>query len=94
MNKKQKIKYILQELFEHTKKTSHFSKYEIERAIRVTLYLTDNRPIQNWYDLLWSLELFVQPTQGCFDMNWERVVELEIALPLELDPNQRRLSNV
>lgn len=92
MNKKQKLKAILEQLIMKTRKTGSFSKNEIERAIQVSLMAADERTIANWFDLLWKLEFFEQPTPNLYNLNWERIVDLEVARPVDLDVSQRRLT--
>ena len=91
MNKKEKIKEILEQLFLKTKKNGNFSRHEIESAISTSLYILDQRTIDNWFKLLWKLDVFTQPKHDNYCLNWERLVELEVSTPVELDPKQRRL---
>ncbi len=94
MNKQQKIKNILTQLLLKTKKNGNFSRYEIESAIQVVLLAADERTINNWFNLLWKLEIFEQPIQGRYNLCWDHIVQLEVAVPIDLDSNQKRLNNV
>jgi hypothetical protein len=91
VNKKEKIKAILTQLLAKTKKTNRFSRYEIEHAIQTILLAADQRTISNWFELLWNMEFFAQPIVGKYDICWDKLVDLEIGRPAEIDPNQRRL---
>ena len=91
--KKEKVKEILRTLLTSTQKNSGFHRIEIEKAIKKALWLHDKRAIADWFDLMFSLELFEQPKPDCFVLCWPQLVELDVSLP-DIDVNQRRLSNV
>ena len=90
MNKKENVTKIIQTLL-NTKQPNTYRKEEIEQAIRVAKWTVDQRTIENWFTLLWKLGFLHQDSPGVYGLNIERVAELEVQLPLDVDPKQRRL---
>lgn len=87
MNRKEQVKQILRSLLE----TGHglYVKSDIEKAIMENRGV-DPRTRRNWFEYLWRMEYLVQPKQGVYAVNFEKVPGLE-----ELrDEGQRRLYNV
>jgi hypothetical protein len=83
------IKQILQNLLD-IKKVGYYTRADIEKAIMLSRGV-DKRTIQNWFDVLWKLEYFLQPQPGVFNLNLEKVVALEVKIPPQIDMKQKRL---
>ena len=91
MVKTEVIKEILQNLLE-TKKVGYYTKQDIEKAIMQSRGV-DKRTIQNWFNMLWKLEYFVQPEPGIFNLNLEKIVDLEVKVSPQPDMKQKRLGD-
>lgn len=87
MNKKEQVTEILKELFK--KKSNHYHKTDIENAI-ITCRGLDPRTLKNWWNYLWRLGFFEQPSKDKYILNYNRLSELEMPTPLECDPKQAR----
>lgn len=87
MNKKEQVIEILRELFKQ--KRNHYTRSEIENAI-ITCRGVDPRTLKNWWNYLWRLEFFEQPSKNKYILNYTRLAELEMPTPLECDPQQTR----
>jgi len=87
MNRREQVIEILKALLK-TKQTT-YSKVDVGKAIMECRGL-DPRTIRNWFNYLWKLEYFIQPDKGVYQLNYEKIAELELDAVI-LDPNQRRL---
>jgi len=85
------VKEILQRLITDKKKIGNFVQTEIEDAIIDTLDCVDKRTVQAWFSFLWRKEYFVSPAPHKFSINLEKVSQLEVKMPIEIDPLQKRL---
>lgn len=92
MTKREQAKQIFQTLLD-SGKLGKFTRMDIDKAIMKALFVRDARSLNNWFNLLWRLEYFTQPAPGVYDLNFEALVLLEVPLPLQVDPKQRRLTN-
>lgn len=68
-----------------------YTRSDIEKAIMSTRMVVDQRTLNNWFQFLWKLEYLTQPEPSVYTLNWTKVAELELPVPLEFDPKQRRL---
>jgi len=93
MNKKEQVKEIIKALLDNCNHLGYYRKAEIEKAIMLCRG-SDNRTIRNWFKFLWRLEYFIQPHPHVYQLNMERIVDLEISIPIQIDPKQRRLEDV
>ena len=92
VNKREQVKEILQTLLEGNKKLGCYSRGDIEKAITICRGL-DPRTVKNWFSFLWKLEYFSQPEVGVYRLNLEKVAALEVPLPFQIDPKQKRLGD-
>lgn len=76
MNKQNKIKQILETLLEKGK--MEFSEAEIENAIAKTLLLADQRSIDQWFRLMFRIELFIQPRLGYYKLLISEVQRFDV----------------
>lgn len=93
VNKREQITKIIQELLTKNK-LAGFTETEIKGAISTARMVADPRTLDNWFRLLWRLGYYTQTGFNCFDLNLQVIGELEVKLPVEVDPKQRRLFNV
>ncbi len=93
MKKKERITEVIEHLITSGKFNS-YTKRDVEKAIIVCRQPLDERTIQNWFNLLWQLEYLIQPECGVYSLNLPKLQELEVKLPEQVNPNQRRLFNV
>jgi hypothetical protein len=91
MTKPEMVKQILQKLLDSNKSIGYYHKEEIEKAIMESRGVLDQRAINNWFAYLWKLDYFTQPKQGIYNLNLAKIQELELPLPFQIDPKQRRL---
>jgi hypothetical protein len=89
VNRREQVTEILKTLLK-TKQTS-YTQIDIGKAIMECRGL-DPRTIRNWFNYLWKLEYFVQPDKDLYQLNYEKVAELELDAVI-LNPEQRRLFN-
>lgn len=89
MKKREQIKQIIQKLLEQ--KRLQFTQKEIEDAIVQVRELADPRSIEKWFLLMWRLGYFIQPEYELFQINLQKTMELEVKLPIQVDPKQSRL---
>jgi hypothetical protein len=90
MKKHERIKEIVEYLIT-SGKFNHYTRKDIEKAIVVCRQALDERTVINWFNLLWKLEYILQPQCGLYALNVGKIQNLEVKLPMEVDPNQRRL---
>ena len=90
VNKENEVKEILSELMNQKKKVGCYSQKDIETAI-MACRGSDGRTIRNWWRYLWRLDYFIQTQPDIYQMNLEKVVALEMPIPLHVDPKQRKL---
>lgn len=93
MNKREQITKIIQELLKKNK-LSGFTETEIKIAIATAKEAADPRTLDNWFKLLWRLGYYTQTSFNSYTLNTSEIAELEVKLPVEVDPKQRRLFNV
>ena len=93
VNKREQIKEIIQTLLESNTKIGYYSRSDIEKAITISRGL-DPRTVKNWFSFLWKLEYFMQPEVGVYRLNLEKVAALEVQLPFQIDPKQKRLGDL
>jgi hypothetical protein len=93
VNKREQIKEIIQTLLESNKEIGYYSRGDIEKAITICRGL-DPRTVKNWFIFLWKLEYFTQPEAGVYRLNLEKVTALEVPLPFQIDPKQKRLGDL
>lgn len=93
VNKREQIKEIIQTLLESNTKIGYYSRSDIEKAITISRGL-DPRTVKNWFSFLWKLEYFTQPEVGVYRLNLEKVAALEVPLPFQIDPKQKRLGDL
>lgn len=70
------MKQILESLLK-TGRLKH-SRADIEGAIRKTLWLIDNRSVENWFNLLWKQEFIIQPEPGAYLLNLQKAAVLDL----------------
>jgi len=90
MKKDQRIREVIEQLIVSDKFNS-FARHDIDKAIIVCRQPLDERTIDNWFNLLWKLEYIIQPKPKVYSLNITKIQELEVKLPQEVDPKQRRL---
>jgi hypothetical protein len=90
MRKELRIREIIEYLLA-SDKFNCFTRSDIEKAIIVCRQPLDERTTNNWFNLLWKLEYIIQPKPKTYALNITKIQELEVALPEEVDPKQRRL---
>jgi len=90
MKKEEKIRDIIEALLE-SDKFNNFRKEDIKRVISTKLKALDERTVDHWFDLFWNLHYFIQPKPSFYALNIPKIQELEVKLPEEVDPKQRRL---
>ena len=83
----------IQTLLESNTKIGYYSRSDIEKAITISRGL-DPRTVKNWFSFLWKLEYFTQPEVGVYRLNLEKVASLEVPLPFQIDPKQKRLGDL
>lgn len=88
-NKQEQIKEVLQSLVDR-KLVNKYSKEDIEKAILKTRGF-DERTVSRWFTALWKLDYFFQPEPGVYSLNFSKILELEIKLPIDIDPRQAKL---
>ena len=93
VNKREQIKEIIQTLLESNTKIGYYNRGDIEKAITISRGL-DPRTVKNWFSFLWKLEYFTQPEVGVYRLNLEKVAALEVPLPFQIDPKQKRLGDL
>jgi hypothetical protein len=93
MKKQERIREVIEYLIT-SGKFNRFQKRDIEKAIIVCRQPLDERTRDNWFRLLWQLEYIVQPECGFYMLNIPKIQELEVKLPVEVDPKQRRLPSL
>ena len=76
MNKQNKIKDILETLL--LKGKMEFSEAEIENAIAKTLLLADQRSIDQWFKLMFRIELFIQPRPGYYKLLMSEIARFDV----------------
>jgi hypothetical protein len=89
INKQERIKQVLQSLVDDAR-VNRFSRREIEKAILKTRGF-DTRTVSTWFNALWKLEYFLQLEPGVYILNYSKIAELEVKLPVEVDPKQAKL---
>lgn len=72
-------------------KIGYYDQADIEKAI-MTCRGCDKRTRQNWYNYMWKLEYLIQPRPGVFHLNLTKLAELELPVPRQIDPLQKRLT--
>ena len=90
MKKTNEVKEILSELMKQKKKVGCYSRKDIETAI-MACRGSDARTIRNWWRYLWRLDYLVQTQPDIYTMNLDKIVELEMPIPIHVDPKQRKL---
>ena len=90
MNKREQVIEILKVLLKSKQTT--YSKEDVEKAI-MECRGGDHRTLRNWFRYLWRMGYFLQPQKDMFQLNFEKVVELELDEVI-LNPTQKRLFNV
>lgn len=85
------VKEILRKLLDSNKTVGYYGKEDIEKAIMESRGVLDQRAINNWFSYLWKLDYFTQPKHGVYQLNLSKIQELELPLPFQIDPKQRRL---
>jgi len=90
MKKQEKIREIIESLLA-SEKFNNFNKTDIENAIKDCRQPLDQRTIDNWFQFLWQHEYIIQPKFRIYALNITKIQELEVKLPQEVDPKQRRL---
>ena len=90
VNRREQVIEILKALLKTNQPT--YWKTDIEKAIMESRGL-DPRTIRNWFDYLWKMEYFIQSKIGVYQLNFEKIAELELDVVV-LSPSQKRLFNV
>ena len=93
MKKREQIKKIFKELLKKNK-LAGFTEEEIKIAISTAKIVADPRTIDNWFQLLWRLGYYEQAGFNYWTLNPTQIAELEVKLPVQVDPKQRKLFNV
>lgn len=91
MKKREQLRKIVQQLLDLGR--FRYTRQDLDDAVLRGLMVTDQRTFDRWFNLLWKLEFLLQPERGVYVLNVERVVQLEVNLPCEVDPAQRRLNS-
>lgn len=90
--KKQVIKEILQNLINQNNRIGYYTKEQIEKAI-MQCRGADPRTIQTWFKALFRLEYLIQPQPNVYNINIDKIVDLEIdnKIPIQVDRKQKSL---
>ncbi len=89
-NKQEEIKEIVTCLVDR-KLINKYSKKDIEKAIMLSRGF-DKRTVNTWFNALWDLDYILQPEPNVYSLNFAKLTELEVPLPLQYDPKQAKLS--
>lgn len=98
--KKETIKTILETLIKgygeddkHQLRQNRYQRQDIDKAIQKTLMLVDERSISKWFKLIWNLHYIIQPEQGFYAINLNKIAELEltVSIPRVVSKDQTRL---
>lgn len=81
MNKQDKLREIIQALLNKGK--MQFTQTEIENTIVKTLYVADQRSIDNWFKLMFRLEYFTQPKIGTFVLFLPAIKDLDVKVDMK-----------
>lgn len=68
-----------------------YTRSDIEKALMEALGVHDKRSMNSWFEFMWKTQFLTQPEKDVYSLNWTKVVELELPIPEEVDPRQRRL---
>ena len=91
INKEEEIKQILSDLL--ATKKGYFSREDIEKSIIRCRGCIDKRTVGSWFTFLWKMEYFVQPQPHIYNLNLQKVADLELAPIKQIDKLQKRLGD-
>ena len=90
MNKRDRIKTVIEKLITNPH-FNKFSKPDIQKAIIIAREALDERTVERYWNLLWNLQIIIQPELNTYSLNIVKIQEYELPLPLTADPKQQRL---
>jgi len=90
-NKLEQIKEVVTNILVDKRLINKYSKKDIEKAIMRSRGF-DKRTVNSWFNALWNLNYLLQPEPNVYSLNFSKLVELEVPLPIQLDPKQAKLS--
>ena len=86
----EQTKEILRQLLQQ-KKLGYFSRRDIDTVVKEVRGVLDQRSLNNWFNYLFDLKFILPLKPNIYNINVQKIAELEISIPPQIDPKQRRL---